>query len=83
MAARKMTFSLPDALAAELVKCVAARDRSRYVADALRARLSARDEELALACDVANRSADVRSIEREFDAIQGDIVEPWTNAPSR
>jgi hypothetical protein len=83
MAARKMTFSLPDALAAELIKSVAARDRSRYVADALRARLSAWDEELALACDVANRSVDVRSIEREFDVISAEIVEPWTNGPSR
>jgi hypothetical protein len=83
MAARKMTFSLPDALAAQLIRSVAARDRSRYVAEALRARLRAQDAELAAACDAANRSEDVLSIEREFDAVPGGIVEPWTSAPSR
>jgi hypothetical protein len=83
MAARKMTFSLPETLAAELIKSVAARDRSRYVAEALQSRLRDRDEALALACEVANGSEDVLAMEREFDAVPGDIVEPWTDAPSR
>ncbi len=83
MAARKMTFSLPATLAAELIKTVAARERSRYVAEALQARLRDRDEALALACDEANRSEDVLAIEREFDAVPSHIVEPWTHAPSR
>lgn len=83
MAARKMVFSLPETLAAELIRSVAARDRSRYVAEALRARLRAQDEALAMACDVANRSEDVLSIERELDAVPSHIVEPWTDAPSR
>jgi hypothetical protein len=83
MAARKMTFSLPEALAAELLRTVAARDRSRYVAEALRARLRAEDAALVRACEAANRNDDILSIERDFDAISADIDEPWTNAPSR
>jgi hypothetical protein len=83
MAARKMTFSLPEPLAVELLKTVAARDRSRYVAEALRARLRAEDEALAQACDAANRDADLLAIEQEFDAISTDIDEPWINAPPR
>src|ERR1017187_3563140 len=46
MAARKMTFSLPQPLAMELLKSVAPRDRSRYVAEALAVKLRVQDEEL-------------------------------------
>ena len=35
MATRKMTFSLPSGLAVQFLKRVPARERSRYVADAL------------------------------------------------
>ena len=83
MATRKMTFSIPEPLASELLKNVGPRDRSRYVAEALRARLQMQDEELARACDLANQTEDVLSIEREFDAISSDIAEPWHNAPTR
>ena len=72
MAARKMTFSIPKDLAGEFLRNVPARDRSRYVAAALAQSLKARDEELAHACDVANRDPDVRLIEQEFDAIAGE-----------
>ena len=83
MAARKMTFTLSEPLANELLKCVAPRDRSRYVAEAVAARLRSQGDALALACDVANQDADVLSIEREFDAISEDIAGPWTDAPAR
>ena len=78
-----MTFSIPEAVAVELLKSVSPRDRSRYVAEALRAKLELRDEELARACELANRNEDILSIEREFDAISSDITEPWNNAPAR
>ena len=41
------------------------------------------DTALERACDTANRSEDVHSIEQEFDALSTDIDEPWTNATSR
>ena len=83
MAARKMTFSLPQPLAMQLLKSVAPRDRSRYVAEALAVKLRVQDEELARACDLANQDEETLSIEREFDAISSDIAEPWNNAPAR
>lgn len=83
MATRKMTFSLPEKLAAELVKRVPARGRSRYVADALAGKLKERDRVLARAAEVANRSRSVRRIEREFDALRDELAEPWDDTPSR
>jgi stage V sporulation protein SpoVS len=80
MAARKMTFSIPDSLASELLKSVPARERSNYVAEAVAARLRKQDKALIRACEIANRDADVQAIEREFDAIGVDIAEPWINA---
>jgi hypothetical protein len=82
MATRKMTFSLPTALAAQFVKRVAARERSRYVAEALAARLRERDQMLARAAEVANRSRQVRAIEMEFDKVEPEILEPWDDPPS-
>ena len=43
MATRKMTFSVPEPLALQLLRRVASRDRSRFVSEAVAARLAARD----------------------------------------
>jgi hypothetical protein len=69
MASRKMTFTLPEELARRFVRRVPARERSRYLADALNEKLSASDRLLVKACRVANRDPEVRAIEKEFDAI--------------
>ena len=85
MAVRKMTFSLPADLAATFVRRVPARDRSRYLAEALAYRLGERDRQLIAACETANRDADVMSdvmsIEREFDRLNDAVTEPWTLLP--
>lgn len=77
MAARKMTSSIPDSLASEFLKSVPARERSSYVAEALAARLRKQDDALIRVCEIANRDEDLRGMEREFEVIAGDIVEPW------
>jgi len=77
MAMRKMTFTLPEPLAVLLTKQVAARDRSRYVAEAVAERLAARERRLIRSCEVANDSADVLDIEREFDALPDATSESW------
>lgn len=69
MATRKMTFSLPDILADHFVRMASARNRSRYLAEALAQKLAERDQQLIRACEVANRDPEVRTIEGEFDAI--------------
>jgi hypothetical protein len=83
MASRKMTFTLTEQLAAELTKRVPARNRSRFVVDAVSAKLRERDQLLIRACEIANGDPDVQMIEREFDSLSDDFLEPWTDAPSR
>jgi metal-responsive CopG/Arc/MetJ family transcriptional regulator len=83
MAARKMTFTLPEELAARFVKRVGARDRSRYVAAALAEKLSQREKRLIRACEIVNADPAVREIEEEYDTLNDEIAEPWENAPTR
>ena len=83
MASRKMTFTLPDDLASTFARRVPARDRSRYVADAIAEKLAERDRRLIQACEIANQDPEVREIEREFDALTDAMPEPWENAPAR
>ena len=72
-----MTFSLPEDLASSFTRRVPARDRSRYVAEALADKLSEREKRLIQACEIANRDSQVREIELEFDALTDAMPEPW------
>jgi hypothetical protein len=83
MASRKMTFTLPSDLASTFVRRVPARDRSRYVADAIAEKLAEREKRLILACEIANQDPELREIEQEFDALTDELSEPWTNAAGR
>ncbi|HXN94943.1 MAG TPA: hypothetical protein VN879_10580 [Candidatus Acidoferrales bacterium] len=84
MATRKMTFTLPEDLAEQFVRRVPARERSKYLANALNEKLSARDRHLVEACRIANNDPEVRAIEKEFDAITEEAAEPWSaSAPRR
>jgi hypothetical protein len=80
MASHKMTFSLPDSLVASFSKRVPARDRSRYVAEAIAEKLAERDRRLVQACEIANDDPQVRQIEREFDSLSDAMQEPWERA---
>ena len=77
MAIRKMTFSVPEPLAAQFLRKVASRDRSRFVSEALAARLAQRDLDLIRACEAANLDQDVTAIEEEFDGVRDALAEPW------
>jgi hypothetical protein len=83
MASRKMTFSLPEDLASSFTRRVPARDRSRYVADALADKLAERERRLIQACEIANQDPQVREIELDFDALTDAMPEPWKDAPAR
>ncbi len=83
MASKKMTFMIPQDLAAQLMKRVPSRERSRYVADALAGKLAAREKELVLACEIANQDSEVTAIEQELDDLSDEITEPWDHAPAR
>ena len=83
MAARKMTFTIPEDLASRFLRRVPARDRSQYVAEALSDKLAQRDHRLARACEIANHDADVEQIERDFDAASDAVTEPWDDVAPR
>jgi ubiquinone biosynthesis protein UbiJ len=83
MACRKVTFSLPEDLAIKFLRRVPARDRSRYVAEAIAEKLSEKERQFIRSCEVANADADVLAIEQEFDVLPEEITEPWTDASSR
>jgi hypothetical protein len=61
-----MTFTIPEDLAGQFLKRVPARDRSRYVAEAIRSKLHEREQQLIHACDIANADPDVLALEQEF-----------------
>jgi hypothetical protein len=82
MASRRMTFTLPEELASRFVKRVPARDRSRYLAEALAEKLAEREGRLIHACDAANLDPEVVQIEDEFSALPDEVTEPWTDAPT-
>jgi metal-responsive CopG/Arc/MetJ family transcriptional regulator len=77
MAMRKMTFSVPEQLAVQLLRRIPSRDRSRFVSEALAARLEERDAALIRACEIANQDMDVAEIERELAELSKEIAEPW------
>jgi hypothetical protein len=77
MASRKMTFTLPDDLASSFTRRVPARERSRYVADAIADKLADREKRLIQACELANQDSQVREIELDFDALTDAMPEPW------
>lgn len=86
MANRKMTFTIPEDLASQFLRRVPARNRSRYVTEAIAARLQEREERMIRSCEAANHNADVLAIEQDWDAAadQADrIEEPWNIAPAR
>ena len=83
MATQKVTFSLPTSLMSQFTRQVPARERSRYVAEALAAKLHARDRILARACEIANRGRSVQKLERELDALHDEMLEPWDEPTSR
>ena len=72
-----MTFSIPEQLAGQFLRRVASRDRSRFVSEALAARLEERDAALIRACEIANQDMDVSEIEKELDGLGDEMAEPW------
>ncbi len=85
MASRKMTFTLPEDVAAQFLRRVPARERSRYVTEAIAAKLREREERMIRACEVANNDPGLLAIEQDWDAIDETdrIEEPWNIALPR
>lgn len=78
-----MTFTLPEEVAAQLLRSVPARDRSRYVTQAIAGKLEEREQRLIRACEAANADPEVQQIEAGWEACRDGIAEPWSDAPPR
>ena len=68
---------MQEPLAAKFLRRVPSRDRSRFVSEALAARLEECDLQLIRACETANQDLEVTQIENEFDGIRDEMAEPW------
>lgn len=64
-------------------KRIADNHRPRHVAAVHSSGLRERERALARAAEVTNRSREVRAIEKEFDNLGTEILEPWDEAPSK
>lgn len=80
---RKMTFTIPDDVAAPFLRVVPSARRSRFVADALRRSLKERDTSLAAACDAVNADAKLNAVVRDWQSINDPVEEPWDDAAAR
>ena len=78
-----MTFTLPEELARQFVRRIPARERSRYLAEALNEKLLARERQLAEACRKANADPEVRAIEEELDGITDEASGSWNHSATR
>ena len=83
MAMRKMTFTIPDEVAAPFLRVVPSARRSKFVADALRRSLKDRENALAAACDAVNADAKLNALVEEWQAVNDPIEEPWDDAAAR
>ena len=74
-----MTFTLPEDLASIFTRHVSARDRSRYVADAIAAKLAEKERRLIRACQMANQDKSLRQVEHELDALTDGLPDSYAS----
>ena len=71
------TFSLPIDVSMDLHTYVKSRERSRFVADAIRKELHAKKEKLRKAYLSANEDAGQREATEEWQSTLGDSSDEW------
>lgn len=71
------TFSLPIEVTQELHTYIKARERSRFVAEAIRIGLTAKKEELRKAYLLANEDEGQREATEEWESTVGDGSREW------
>jgi hypothetical protein len=77
MPSRKMTFTLPEEIAIPFLRRVGPSRRSKYVAEAIAARMREREEMIKEACLAANNDPETQEIQAEFDALPDTMTEVW------
>jgi hypothetical protein len=72
-----MTFTLPEEIAIPFLRRVGPSRRSKYVAEAIAARMREREEMIKEACLAANNDPETQEIQAEFDALPDTMTEVW------
>ena len=72
---RKMTFTLPEEVATVFLRKVGPSRRSKYVAEAIEAKLQEREAMLKAACLSANEDPETKQIQADFDALPDAMTE--------
>lgn len=72
-----MTFTLPEEIAVPFLRRVGPSRRSKYVAEAIAARMRERAELIKKACLAANQDPDTQQLQAEFDALPDTMTEAW------
>ena len=83
MAMRKMTFTIPEEVAAPFLRVVPSARRSGFVTEALRRTLREREEALIAACDAVNADAGLNALVDEWQSASDPVEEPWDEPASR
>lgn len=81
MATTKMTFTLPEEIARTFTRRVGPSRRSKYVAEAIAARLRERDIEFEAACDVLDGDPELELLDLEMDVLNDDPIGEPHHAP--
>lgn len=85
MPARKLTITVPEALAVRFLQVVPSHFRSEWVSEAMAEKLRKRDEQLIAACEALNADPRILDLERDMDSLSGDgsHAHPWNQPASR
>lgn len=83
MAMRKMTFTIPEEVAKPFLLAVPSTRRSKFVADALKAKLKSREEDLIAACDAVNADSELNALVEELQSMNDPIEEQWDESAAR
>jgi hypothetical protein len=77
MPSRKMTFTVPEEIAVPFLRRVGPSRRSKYVAEAIAARMRERADIIKEACLAANNDSETQQMQAEFDALPDTMIEEW------
>jgi hypothetical protein len=72
-----MTFTFPEEVASSFVRAIGPSRRSKFVVEAVQAKLRERDRMLIEACIAANNDPETQEIEREMAALPNTMTEDW------
>jgi len=75
MATKKMTFTFPEEMAVSFIRRVGPSRRSKFVVEAVAAKMHEREAAFEAACDALEGNAALASLASDMDALNDDPIE--------